>query len=148
MDCSLGREWSPGRFSITAAHTVPVSASSLESPKTPVKVRELNEYREFWAMEEYISEALAQHFICPSTSPAASSFFRKWPQPSNVRGLQHFPGFGNFYQSFIANFSSISSPLISMISMMSKSLSWSTDALLGFQRLKEALCSTPTLCQM
>ncbi|KAK3548633.1 hypothetical protein QTP70_015945 [Hemibagrus guttatus] len=27
------------------------------------------------AMEEYITEALAQGYICPSTSPAASSFF-------------------------------------------------------------------------
>lgn len=40
---------------------------------------------------------------------------QKWPQPTTVGELHRFLGFANFYCGFVANFSTISSPLTSMI---------------------------------
>ncbi|XP_045078679.1 olfactory receptor 52J3-like [Coregonus clupeaformis] len=40
---------------------------------------------------------------------------RSWPVPTTIKGLQRFLGFANFYCRFIKNFSSIASPLTSLL---------------------------------
>ncbi|KAK3543491.1 hypothetical protein QTP70_023204 [Hemibagrus guttatus] len=39
----------------------------------------------------------------------------EWPEPTTVKELQRFLGFANFYQRFIRNYSSVSSPLTSLL---------------------------------
>lgn len=65
------------------------------------------------------------------------------PQPTSIKELQHFLGFVNFYQKFIANFSLIASPITSLLRNRPKSLSWSPAATEAFQQLKEAFCTAP-----
>ncbi len=50
---------------------------------------------------------------------------RNWPVPTTIKELQRFLGFSNFYRRFIHNYSSITSPLTSLLKDKPKSLSWS-----------------------
>ncbi|KAK3563168.1 hypothetical protein QTP86_016401 [Hemibagrus guttatus] len=46
----------------------------------------------------------------------------KWPEPTTIKELQRFLGFGNFYRQFIRNYSTIASPLTSMLKGKPKTL--------------------------
>ncbi|KAL0190182.1 hypothetical protein M9458_012880 [Cirrhinus mrigala] len=68
-----------------------------------------------------------------------------WPQPTTVNELQRFLRFANFYRRFIHNFSSISTPLTSMIKGGRQWLSWTPPAVLAFQELKHRFTTAPIL---
>jgi hypothetical protein len=40
---------------------------------------------------------------------------KEWKEPINVKGIQSFLGFANFYTSFIYDFSKITIPLMKLI---------------------------------
>jgi hypothetical protein len=40
---------------------------------------------------------------------------KEWKEPINVKGIQSFLGFANFYRRFICNFSKITTPLMKLI---------------------------------
>ncbi len=66
---------------------------------------------------------------------------KSWPTPTTVKKLQRFLGFANFYRRFIQNYSSISSPLTSLLRGKPKSLSWTAEE--AFNSLKQAFTSAP-----
>ncbi|KAG1953648.1 hypothetical protein F2P79_009189 [Pimephales promelas] len=68
-----------------------------------------------------------------------------WPQPTNIKELQRFLGFANFYRRFIKGFSQISAPITSLLKNRAKSLSWTTDTINAFEELKRTFSSAPTL---
>ncbi|KAL0183658.1 hypothetical protein M9458_019354, partial [Cirrhinus mrigala] len=68
-----------------------------------------------------------------------------WPAPSTVKELQRFLGFSNFYRRFINNFSILVSPLTSLLKGKPRTLTWTPEATLAFERLKEAFTSAPIL---
>ncbi len=68
-----------------------------------------------------------------------------WPQPTTIKELQRFLGFSNFYRRFIANYSSITSPLTDLLKGGNKSLSWDLSATKAFNHLKEAFTTAPLL---
>ncbi len=68
-----------------------------------------------------------------------------WPRPTTIKELQRFLGFSNFYRRFIANYSSITSPLTDLLKGGNKSLSWDLGATKAFNRLKEAFTTAPLL---
>ncbi len=70
---------------------------------------------------------------------------RTWPTPSTIKELQRFLGFSNFYRRFIQNYSTITSPLTSLLRNKPKSLSWSPAATEAFEGLQEAFTSAPIL---
>jgi len=39
---------------------------------------------------------------------------KEWKEPTNVKGIQSFFGFGNFYRRFIRDYSKITTPLSSL----------------------------------
>ncbi|XP_059367578.1 uncharacterized protein LOC132106012 [Carassius carassius] len=59
--------------------------------------------------------------------------------------LQRFLGFSNFYHHFIQDYSSITSPLTSLLRNKPKSLSWTPAATEAFNNLKEAFTTAPLL---
>ncbi|KAL0186198.1 hypothetical protein M9458_017868, partial [Cirrhinus mrigala] len=69
----------------------------------------------------------------------------KWPQPSNVRELQRFLGFANFYRRFIRGFSTIAAPLTSMLRGGRQRLTWFPAASEAFKNLKERFTTAPIL---
>ncbi len=68
-----------------------------------------------------------------------------WAVPSNIKELQRFLGFSNFYRRLIQNCSVITSPLTSLIRNKPKSLSWTPAITEAFEKLKEAFTHAPIL---
>lgn len=70
---------------------------------------------------------------------------RNWPTPTTIKELQRFLGFSNFYRRFIHNYSTITSPLTSLLRNKPKSLSWTPSATTAFNTLKLAFTTAPLL---
>ncbi|KAK3535068.1 hypothetical protein QTP70_003033 [Hemibagrus guttatus] len=70
---------------------------------------------------------------------------RNWPIPTTVKDLQRFLGFANFYWQFIQDYSSITSPLTSLLRNKPKSLTWNPAATQAFDKLKTAFTTAPLL---
>ncbi len=68
-----------------------------------------------------------------------------WPVPSTIKELQRFLGFSNFYRRFIQNYSTITSPLTSLLQNKPKSLSWTPAANEAFENLKDTFTHAPIL---
>lgn len=69
----------------------------------------------------------------------------KWSEPKTLKELQRFLGFANFYRRFIRNFSSVVSPLTSMVKKGTHRLHWSEAALQAFQDIKKRFVTAPIL---
>ncbi|MBW0555418.1 hypothetical protein O181_095133 [Austropuccinia psidii MF-1] len=67
-----------------------------------------------------------------------------WPQQENIKALQSFLGFANFYCHFIKNYSKKNSSLTSLLKKDS-SFIFNEEALSQFQILKEAFTISPIL---
>lgn len=69
---------------------------------------------------------------------------RDWPTPTNVKQVQSFLGFVNFYRRFVRDFSRISLPLSDLTK---KDVPWSWDLPhpLAFEKLRTAILSAPSL---
>lgn len=70
----------------------------------------------------------------------------KRPEPTTIKELHCFLGFVNFYRSFISNYSTITSPLTSMLRGKPKTLSWTDQARAAFNGLKHSFTTAPILC--
>lgn len=68
-----------------------------------------------------------------------------WPCPTTVKEMQRFLGFANFHRRFIRDFSSVASPLTSMIRRKGSHLSWSSAVEKAFNHLKEWFTTAPIL---
>ncbi|MBW0472877.1 hypothetical protein O181_012592 [Austropuccinia psidii MF-1] len=67
-----------------------------------------------------------------------------WPQPKNIKALQSFPGFANFYFCFIKNYSKEICALTSFFKKYSPFI-FNEEAFSQFQILKEAFTTAPIL---
>ena len=67
-----------------------------------------------------------------------------WPEPKNVKDIQSFLGFANFYRQFIFNYSDI---VILLTHLTWKNIPWKFDSSCQdtFNSLKKAFISTPIL---
>ncbi|KAI0992808.1 hypothetical protein K3495_g15376 [Podosphaera aphanis] len=68
-----------------------------------------------------------------------------WKPPVNIRGVQSFLGFANFYHKFIAKYSKVATPLFALTKKDSKFV-WTPECQLAFDALKTAFISEPILC--
>lgn len=62
---------------------------------------------------EYLRYHISEHGI--SMSKEKVNAVREWPVPQNVKGVQAFLGFANFYRRFIAGFSRVCKPLTDLL---------------------------------
>lgn len=70
----------------------------------------------------------------------------QWPKLTNLKQLQCFLGFANFYHCFIRNYSQVAAPL-SCLSTSSTPFVWTPEADNAFAKLKELSPSAPVLIQ-
>jgi hypothetical protein len=68
----------------------------------------------------------------------------EWKEPTDVKGVQSFLGFANFYSRFIRGFSKITAPLTRLI-RKDTPWGWDDDAQAAFEELKGAMVSEPIL---
>ena len=68
-----------------------------------------------------------------------------WPVPSNVKEVQRFIGFANFYRRFIKNFSTIVTPITQLTRKTKKEFVWSPEAQESFCLLKTRFTTAPVL---
>lgn len=68
-----------------------------------------------------------------------------WPTPTSIKGLQRCLGFANFYRRFIGGYSSLTSPLTSLLRGCPKSLTCKPSAESAFNQLKHAFTTAPVL---
>jgi len=66
------------------------------------------------------------------------------PLPQNAKGLRRFLGVMEYYRKFIQGYAAIAAPLHLML-RKGVAFTWSHDALVAFEALKEALCEAPVL---
>ena len=69
---------------------------------------------------------------------------RDWEDPENVKAVQSFLGFANFYRCFILNYSKVVAP---MMKLTGKSITWQweTEQHTAFKALKDSFTSAPIL---
>ncbi|KAK3529517.1 hypothetical protein QTP70_031959, partial [Hemibagrus guttatus] len=70
---------------------------------------------------------------------------RDWLPPTTIKELQRFLGFANFYRRFSRGYSSITSPLTSLLCNNPKSLTWNPATSQAFNTLKTAFTTAPLL---
>ncbi|KAK3508703.1 hypothetical protein QTP70_004251 [Hemibagrus guttatus] len=69
----------------------------------------------------------------------------EWPNPTTVKELQRFLGFANFYRCLIWNYSSVASPLTSLLRGKPRRLAWTDQAQAAFLHLKDSFTTAPIL---
>ena len=67
-----------------------------------------------------------------------------WNTPTNVKEVQSFLGFANFYRRFIKGYSSIAAPLTAL-TRKDTGFEWTKEAQKAFEELKQAFASYPVL---
>ena len=67
-----------------------------------------------------------------------------WEDPKDLKDVQAFLGFANFYRRFIKNFSRIARPLVALTKKNAK-FDWSRACSNAFSKLKNAFISAPVL---
>lgn len=71
--------------------------------------------------------------------PAKVECIAQWPIPNNVKDVQSFLGFANFYRRFIPEFSRIAAPLTNLTRTKPvKRFAWNEDCTAAFFRLRQA----------
>ena len=69
---------------------------------------------------------------------------KDWPAPTNVKGVQSFLGFGNFYCRFIAHFTSLARPL-NDLTKQDTPFTWTKECKEAFDVLKDKSGKSPVL---
>ena len=77
-----------------------------------------------------------------SMDPAKTQAIRDWPRPRNVKDVQSFLGFANFYRRFIANYSDIVTPM-NRLTRKDHPFAWTPECQQSFDSLKEAFATAP-----
>lgn len=81
---------------------------------------------------------------CIAMDPVKVTGVTKWPTPQNVRHVNQFLGFCNFYRRFIADYADITHPL-ERLKHKDVRWCWGSEEQEAFDRLKSAFVSAPVL---
>jgi len=98
---------------------------------------------EFHAMEtEYLGYVISPEGLRIDEEKIRT--IRDWKEPTNVKGVQSFLGFANFYQRFIRDYSKITTPL-SSLTRKDKLWEWGDKQQEAFETLKGAMITESIL---
>jgi hypothetical protein len=92
---------------------------------------------------EYLGVMVSPQGI--SMDPAKVETITRWPEPQNVKEVQSFLGFSNFYRRFIDNYSGITKALTNL-TRKDQLFEWTNACQSAFDLLKKAFTQAPVLC--
>ena len=76
--------------------------------------------------------------------PKKTKVVHDWPVPKNVKDIQSFLGFANFYRRFIANYLEIVVPM-NHLTCKDTPFEWGSECQKAFEDLKQAFTTAPVL---
>ena len=76
--------------------------------------------------------------------PTKLDAIKNWSAPTNVKAVQFFIKFCNFYWKFIPGFSNLTKPLLSLMHKNTQ-WQWSVDHEIAFSKIKKAFLKQPVL---
>jgi len=79
-----------------------------------------------------------------SMDPAKVQGIADWPEPTSVKELRSFLGFGNFYRKFIAQYSAVAKPLYDLL-QKGVPFIWTKACRMAFRTLKRLFSEEPVL---
>lgn len=79
-----------------------------------------------------------------SMDPSKVKTIKFWKPPFNIKGIQSFLGFANFYRRFIKNYSQLAAPLFNLTKKNTRFI-WSQECNIAFETLKNAFITEPIL---
>lgn len=82
---------------------------------------------------------------CLKTDPQKTEAISKYPVPKSKKQVRGFLGLAGWYRRFISNFSSVAAPMSD--TLKGEKFTFTEEALLSFNNLKEILTSPPVLAQ-
>eukprot|EP00833_Pecoramyces_ruminatium_P011005 jgi/Orpsp1_1/1185037/evm.model.c7180000092080.1 len=91
---------------------------------------------------EFLGHVISGQSI--KTDPKKIESVAKWPEPKNLKQVQSFLGFCNYYRRFIKNFSSVANPLFKL-TRKNVVFSWDDGCKQAFNTLKTLLTTAPVL---
>jgi len=91
---------------------------------------------------EYLGLIISQGRI--EMDPVKIEGVSQWPEPQNVKEVQSFIGFVNFYRRFIQDFSDIARPLHNL-TRKETPWTWASEQKAAFKILKDKVTSSPIL---
>jgi hypothetical protein len=91
---------------------------------------------------EYLGYIIAPEGIL--MDPEKVRAIKEWKEPINIKGIQSFLWFANFYRRFICDFSKITTPLMKLI-WKNTPFVWDDAAQQAFENIKLAMVSQPIL---
>ena len=85
--------------------------------------------------------------------PAKVTAIEEWQRPQNIKDVQSFLGFANYYRQFIKKYSKVAAPLTDMTKGLNKGVvkgtglvfEWTPEAQEAFETLKAAFIKEPIL---
>jgi len=91
---------------------------------------------------EFLGHILSTHGLQPS--PIKIDAIRSWPTPHNVKTLQQFLGFANYYRRFIPGFAMTAVPLNRLLTK-DADFKWGKECQEAFKALRRHLTESPVL---
>ena len=91
----------------------------------------------------FLGHVIAHEGISPD--PVKVKSVREWPVPLTAKQLHSFLGLSGYYRRYIRGYSSLAAPLFDLIKPKAPFV-WSDECQQNFEKLKDALCSSPIVC--
>jgi hypothetical protein len=93
---------------------------------------------------EYLGHIVSHEAV--KVDPNKIKAIREWPIPKTLKKLRGFLGFPGYYNKFFKNYGQIKTPLTTLLKK--EAFSWTEEATKAFEKIKEAMCTTPILATL